>query len=272
MFARRNQYKAVWTILCLLLAANASHAFESATAVRQGIAALNEMHGADHQKRIQQGVEQVAQMWTDEDGSNEEFVEFVGQYFIVDEQELQDTFDHFEYATEIVDGHFVSMGRELRHWLDVDVGPILPVDRLLGAWDPAAHVAQDYFLSKIAFVSLLNFRATSLQERLDEGDDWTRSQWAEARLNGRFDTRIPANVQQQVNLATTKADAYIAGEDRTDALRTVEHAPSERARNDETRIAGRRAREVERQLLVAHRATGPEALAEVEVALHERTA
>ena len=201
--------------LCLVVIACVAtdaiaQSFDAKKAVSQGTAALLELHGRDSKKRIEQGVQQAAQMWRDEDGSVEDFVDFVIEYFIADAEELQDTFNHFEYALETVDGHFVSMGRELRHWLDEDVGPIRRVDRLLGTWDPSAHVTLDYFTSKVGFAALLNFPVSTLPERLESGEDWSRQQWAESRLTGRFDARIPAAVQQQVNLATTKADAYVA--------------------------------------------------------------
>jgi hypothetical protein len=199
-----------WLFLCLALLAGPVRAFDAQEAVRRGTAALLERHGDDDRQRIERGVEQTARMWRDEDGSVDDFVDFVTQYFITDDEELQDTFGRYEYALEMVDGHFVSMQRELRHWLDEDVGPIRRVDHLLGAWDPSAHLAQDFFETKVAFAALLNFPVTSLQQRLDEGPGWTRQQWAIARLTGRFDTRIPADVQQRLSLATTRADAYIA--------------------------------------------------------------
>jgi hypothetical protein len=193
-----------------VLLAGTAAAFDAPEAVRRGTATLLERHGNEHKQRIERGVEQTARMWRDEDGSIDDFVDFVTQYFITDEDELQDTVGRYEYALEMVDGHFVSMQRELRHWLDEDVGPIRRVDHLLGAWDPSAHVAQDFFGTKVAFAALLNFPVTSLQQRLDEGPGWTRQQWAIARLTGRFDTRVPADVQQRLNLATTRADAYVA--------------------------------------------------------------
>jgi hypothetical protein len=57
---------------------------------------------------------------------------------------------------------------------------------------------------------LLNFPLTTLEQRLTEGENWSRRQWAEARLGNSFSTRIPAEVQQEVSTAGAIADEYIA--------------------------------------------------------------
>ncbi len=58
----------------------------------------------------------------------------------------------------------------------------------------------DFFQNKLAFVVLLNFPLTTLQERLKDGPSWSRRQWAEARLAQVFSKRIPA----EVNLASRR--------------------------------------------------------------------
>ena len=56
---------------------------------------------------------------------------------------------------------------------------------------------------------LLNFPLTTLEQRL-AAKDWSRQQWAEARLAGRFARRVPAAVQQEITSAQAAADLYIA--------------------------------------------------------------
>ena len=70
--------------------------------------------------------------------------------------------------------------------LDLDSGPVMPYDETFGAWDPTAHVIDDLFENKLAFVVLLNFPLTTLAERERDGAKWTRRQWAETRLAERF--------------------------------------------------------------------------------------
>ncbi|MFL5319213.1 MAG: hypothetical protein ACJ790_06115, partial [Myxococcaceae bacterium] len=62
-----------------------------------------------------------------------------------------------------------------------------------------------------AFVVLLNFPLTTLQERQEHQKDYTRRQWAEVRLAGRFNRRVPAEIQQAQTEAAAAADEYIAG-------------------------------------------------------------
>ncbi|HEY1086990.1 MAG TPA: hypothetical protein VGE37_04820, partial [Archangium sp.] len=59
------------------------------------------------------------------------------------------------------------------------------------------------------FVVLLNFPLTTLEQRL-AAKDWSRQQWAEARLAGRFARRVPASVQQEITSAQANADLHIA--------------------------------------------------------------
>jgi hypothetical protein len=46
---------------------------------------------------------------------------------------------------------------------------------------------------------------------LSDGKNWTRRQWAEARLAQRFSRRVPAEVSQEITKANAVADQYIAG-------------------------------------------------------------
>ncbi|UCE04245.1 MAG: hypothetical protein JSW67_11060 [Candidatus Latescibacterota bacterium] len=184
--------------------------FDRDAAERLAVARLIEKHGREHESRIRSGIDQTLQMWRQEDGDAEAFLAFVDEHFLVEERSIADTFLHLERSMEMLDGHLVSVLREFRHYMDVEVGPVRPLDRLLAAYDPFAHVNEDLFKSKVAFVALLNYEGSTLQERLEFGDDWTRRHWAEVRLTGRFEERVPAEAQQAVTAASARADAYIA--------------------------------------------------------------
>jgi hypothetical protein len=84
------------------------------------------------------------------------------------------------------------------------------VDEILSGYDAGAHFVEDAFASKLAFVVLLNFPLSTLDERLKEGDRWTRRQWAEARLVDLFAKRLPAEVNQAFAEASGQAERYIA--------------------------------------------------------------
>ena len=182
-----------------------------AAAVREGqrAALVEELvgkYGEGQRGRIKQGVAQVAALWQAEDG---DLAEFVRAQFQAEPLMILATLGRMEAALEQLDGHYNEITRELRRPSDVDVGPQLPLDALLGSMDAAAHETDDLFASKAAFVALLNFPLTSLEQRLGEGERWSRVQWAAARLTGRFARRVPGPVQQRIATAATAGERYI---------------------------------------------------------------
>lgn len=159
--------------------------------------------------RLSRGVKQAARMWRENDGAAAEFASFCKDNFIYDPVLLQQTADRLESALETIDGHMGEMGRELGWRLDVETGPILPIDEVIDRFSPYAHVSEDMFTTKIAFIVLLNFPVYSLQERLQLGPSWTRDQWAQVRLASRFSDRVPPEVSQVVREAYQAAGNYI---------------------------------------------------------------
>jgi len=170
-------------------------------------AALVRVHGAGQQVRIERGVEQVAKLWRPEDG---DLAAFVTEFFIADPAVLDATFKRFMAVFEQIEGHTHEIGREVRRASDVDVGPLLAVDPLLAAYDPGARLIEDLFTTKVGFVVLLNFPLTTLAERDEHGAAYSRRQWAELRLAGRFGRRVPGEVRQAVTKASAEADRYVS--------------------------------------------------------------
>ncbi len=171
--------------------------------------AVKKRHGPAEAARIERGVEQVLRLWRPEDGDAGAYRRFVEEEFLPSGASLDAAFDRLEYAMERIDGYLTSMGRDLRRAVDLEIGPLLPVDRRLAAFQPGAHVVEDLFQTKVAFVVLLNFPITTLQQRLAEGGVWPRRQWAEARLAQRFSRRVPAEVAQRITAAYVEAESYI---------------------------------------------------------------
>ncbi|MCI0494588.1 hypothetical protein L0Z72_06240, partial [candidate division KSB1 bacterium] len=68
----------------------------------------------------------------------------------------------------------------------------------------------DFFQTKIAFTALLNFPLFTLDQRLKLGLEWSREQWAQARLAQRFANRVPAEVKQKISESYVAADNYIS--------------------------------------------------------------
>ncbi|HVG37570.1 MAG TPA: hypothetical protein VNA10_07530, partial [Thermoplasmata archaeon] len=167
-------------------------------------------YGEGQRDRLARGLKQVAQFWRAEDGDSKAFEEFARANFAGDAATLDALFTRMEFAMESLDGHMVEINRDFRMQSDLDRGPIYPFDETLAGYDPSAHVNDDFFANKLAFVVLLNFPLTTLEQRLAEGEGWSRRQWAEARLAQRFSKRIPAEVNLAIAKAASESAQYIA--------------------------------------------------------------
>jgi hypothetical protein len=171
---------------------------------------LASRHGDDQRERARRGLQQVSSLWRAEDGDADVYRAFVTRYFAGDQETLDEIFERFEKLLEVLGGHMHEINLAFRERSDLDVGPIYPFDELFAAYNPSAHVDDDFFSNKLAFVVLLNFPLTSLEQRLSEGEKWSRRQWAEARLAQEFGRRVPAEVNQEIARANAEGDQYIA--------------------------------------------------------------
>jgi len=176
----------------------------------QVITKLKEKFGEQHAERIERGVNQVANLWTEADGSAEEFAQFCEEQFISDPEILSQTFQRYEKNLEQIYGLNLNLQLILQEPIHLDMGPILPADMLFANFDPFAHLNDDFFKTKIAFTTLLNFPLYTLEQRLKFGTAWTREQWAKARLVQRFANRVPSDVKQRISQAYVAADHYIS--------------------------------------------------------------
>jgi len=167
-------------------------------------------HGETQRARLQQGIKQVASFWRAEDGDKEVFEQFVKEHFAGDQATLDELFKRFEHNLEQLDGHMHEINREFRNQSDLDIGPIMPFDDLFAGYDPSAHFIDDFFKNKLAFVVLLNFPLTTLEQRLNEGEKWSRRQWAETRLAQRFSKRVPAEVNLAIAKVSSESERYIS--------------------------------------------------------------
>jgi hypothetical protein len=167
-------------------------------------------YGQEQRARAERGLHQVSEFWRAEDGDATVFAEFAEANFAGDQSALDTMFSRFQALLEQLNGHMHEINREFRQQADLDAGPVLPFDEIFAGYDPSAHINDDFFNNKLAFVVLLNFPLTTLQERLTEGPKWTRRQWAEVRLAEMFAKRIPSSVNLELARAASEADAYIA--------------------------------------------------------------
>lgn len=176
----------------------------------QTINSMIEEFGNEHADRIKAGVRQVAERWRSDDGTPEEFERFCHENFYYEQEKLDMVFDRYQTNLEALYGNLHRINRQFMWHLHIDTGPVLPLDHMFGEYDVYAHVTEDLFRSGIAFTALLNFPLYTLEEKTRKGSEWTRRQWAEARLADRFVNRIPAEINQKRSEIRTRADDYIA--------------------------------------------------------------
>ena len=169
-----------------------------------------ERHGEAQRARVDRGVAQVLAQWRASDGDPAALQAFLTEQFVSDPAQLDALFGRLEAALEQLDGHALEVNRELARPATVDLGPMQPVDGLLASYDAGAGTVEALFGTKVAFAALLNFPLTTLEERLSAGERWSRRQWAEARLSGRFARRVPGDVNAAIARASAAAELYIA--------------------------------------------------------------
>ncbi len=185
--------------------------FISRENVTNVIDALSKATSDDQLFRIQRGAHQVASLWRHQDGTAQEYEAFCIDNFVADNESLSQLFNNLERNFEIFNGYFHKINLKLKEPLQLDGPEIQPIDMMFGGYDVSAHLNDDMYSSKIAFVTALNFPFYSLDEKTDLGKDWTRQEWAYARMGDRFISRVPAALQQDISRTLTNADTYIAG-------------------------------------------------------------
>lgn len=174
------------------------------------IDSLKKKHPNADKQRIEAGVKQAAYFWRAEDGTPENFKDFCLENFIGEEADLDTAFHKISRNIEILDGNFNRISVLLKEPLHMPMGEITPVDMIFGGYEPSGNLEQDFFSNKLAFYVLLNFKYFSLAEKLKLQDNWSRKEWAYARLGDRFTSRIPSKLNLKFGDILTKADSYIS--------------------------------------------------------------
>ena len=174
------------------------------------VSQLKEQHGDDLSFRIERGVTQAASLWRNSDGSVEDFEAFVLENFIADQAELDLVFDRMATYLENIYGYNNRMTIELNRVIHEDRGPIHRLDQIFGAYSPTAHLQEDLYKNKVAFIVALNFPYYSLEEKNEWGGEWNARQWGYARLGEMFTARVPPRLLQEMNEIYSAGRLYIS--------------------------------------------------------------
>lgn len=203
------------TIVCLTACCNKNHETTNRidkNCIEKTVKTLCDKYaGVDGvEDRIKRGVEQAAAFWTEADGTPAEFEAFCAENFVADPDERARMAAQLERNFESLWGCFNKMNVDLNLPIHVDGPEPTPLDELFGAYSPSAHFTDDMFEQKIAFIVVLNFPFYTLEEKNTLGADWSRQQWAYARLGDVFTARMPAECQQTLSAQLSAADNYIS--------------------------------------------------------------
>lgn len=162
-------------------------------------------------ERMERGVKQAAALWQPEDGTKEEFRAFVQANYAQTDSARQALFESLSRMLEKLNESADMLTVELLKPTQLtNAGEPTEVDWIMSGYSASAHLIDDLFANKVAFITILNFPFYSLEEKNTLGADWTRQQWAEARLGDVFTARVPAEVQANLAQALANAENYIA--------------------------------------------------------------
>ncbi len=182
----------------------------SNASLEQVINQLIDKHGDEHADRIRRGVSQTASLWRAGDGSVQDFETFCKHSFIADQDELDEVFDRLAHNFEHLFGYMSRIILELNRQIHEDRGPIHRIDQMFGAYSPAAHISDDLYNNKIAFLVALNFPHYTLDEKNELGGSWTKREWGYARLGDYFTARVPPRLSQEYGQVSSDVRLYIS--------------------------------------------------------------
>ena len=158
----------------------------------------------------QRGIDQCAALWRAEDGTQADFEAFVQEWLATTPEARRTLFDALCRALEVFRTQQNQLLIEIGRPVILDEGEPGEIDYLLAGYDIFSHFSDDMFDNKLAFITILNFPNYTLAEKNALGSQWSRLEWAYARMGDLFTTRVPAEVSQDVTESRSAAEAYIA--------------------------------------------------------------
>ena len=180
--------------------------------IQQALTTLTQTHPNADVSLAERGVRQVAALWQEADGTESDFVELVTTHYAATAEEKQVLYDRLSHILEQCGQSADLLNNTLQEPTTlVGKGEPSTVDWIISGYSPMAHFTEDMFANKIAHICVLNFPSYTLEEKNTLGQEWTRLEWAYARMGEVFNTRIPGSVYAHSAQAMSEAENYIAG-------------------------------------------------------------
>ena len=180
--------------------------------IQQALTTLTQIHPNADLSLAERGVRQVAALWQEADGTESDFVGLVITHYAATAEEKQVLYDRLSHILEQCGQSADLLNNTLQEPTTlVGKGEPSTVDWIISGYSPMAHFTEDMFANKIAHICVLNFPSYTLEEKNTIGQEWTRLEWAYARMGEVFNTRIPGSVYAHSAQAMSEAENYIAG-------------------------------------------------------------
>ena len=184
----------------------------SDTTIQNSITAITTAHPEADTALVARGVKQVAALWQESDGNKADFQALVTSSYAGTQAERHTLYNRLSHIIELCSQSADMLNNTLQEPTTlVGKGEPTTVDWIISGYSPISHFAEDMFANKIAHICILNFPHFTLNEKNQLGSQWTREQWAYARLGDMFHTRVPGSVTAAYAQALSQAENYIAG-------------------------------------------------------------
>ena len=182
----------------------------TSSTINETIESIETIKTINNVEQLKRGVMHAASLWRSDDGSSEDFKTYCKKNYISDEDERELVFGKISNYLEVLYGRYNQITLGLNKTIHEPFGEIHSIDGAFGAYNPSAHLLDDLYKNKTAFYIALNFPFYSLAEKNELGTNWSRKEWAYARLGDMFTERIPAELIQHATAISSESDMYIS--------------------------------------------------------------
>ena len=184
----------------------------SDTTLQQAVSNVLAAHSEADSCTVARGTAQVAALWRESDGTEEDYLTLITNSYAGTDEAKKHLYDRMAFILEQCGQSADMLNNTLQEPTTLlGKGNPTQVDWIISGYSPMAHFAEDMFANKIAHICVLNFPHYTLEEKNTLGKEWTRQEWAYARLGDVFSSRVPGNVVANYSQALSEAENYIAG-------------------------------------------------------------
>ena len=180
--------------------------------IQSAITTVLQAHPTADSAMLARGAKQVAALWRESDGTEMDYQTLIASSYAATDAEKEQLYNRMAFILEQCRQSADMLNNTLQEPTTlIGKGEPTQIDWIISGYSPMAHFAEDMFANKIAHICVLNFPHYSLEEKNTLGKDWTRQEWAYARLGDVFSSRVPGHVVANYSQALSEAENYIAG-------------------------------------------------------------